>query len=64
MIYPLTPPVEMPSMKYFCAMKKTTSAGVIASTDMARIWFQSKASVVSMDSFSARETGNLSTEDR
>ena len=40
-------------MKYFCATKNTTSAGAIASTDIARMRFHSKASVVSMDSLSA-----------
>ncbi|EAU48529.1 hypothetical protein R2601_03113 [Salipiger bermudensis HTCC2601] len=60
--YPLIPPAEMPSMKYFCAMKNTASAGVMVSTDMARMRFHSKASVVSMESFRARLTGYLSTE--
>ena len=42
-------------MKYFCAMKNTTSEGVSASTVIARIWFQLNASVASMDSFSANQ---------
>ncbi|MNY14948.1 hypothetical protein D3C86_1481380 [compost metagenome] len=61
---PLTPPDEIPSMKYRCAAKNTISAGAIVSTDIARMRFHSKASVVSMESLSARLTGYLSTEDR
>ncbi len=61
---PLTPPDEIPSMKYRCAAKNTTSAGAIVNTDIARMRFHSKASVVSMESLSARLTGYLSTEDR
>ncbi|MNU09229.1 hypothetical protein D3C72_2556830 [compost metagenome] len=60
----MIPPEEIPSMKYFCAAKKTINAGAIVSTDIARMRFHSNASVVSMESLRARLTGYLSTEDR